>query len=371
MRKNAVVKEVTRAEGGADYPRGIRAVGESGEKSFVFVDSETKGVFACSFGSRSLLGGYRRVADKRLLRGVDGIAVLLGGTDIGTGETEIAAKMLCEAIEKKFNKQNVLPLFVGESGKREKYERLSSLVSDSDFSDSVAASLGGKEGAFSFYLGDFLCRIGYAYCEENACFLIATDVAVSREMLSRVLETEVREVFSVLFLPFLPTASDVVAIVASGAAGNASIDREDGDYKKFSSALHAACVEIATSFCRENNRKCIECVVRGALSKKTARSVAKSVATSLAVRSETQNGYLTGQSVLNAIAYSGVPLCAEEISVSLVSENGNVHPVENGMTLAGASRHTKAVLSGEESFLCIRLGNGNYGASAWFAFEKE
>lgn len=388
MRKNGVDKEITELSGGVCAPRGFSARGgRSDMNAIAVIASEKKASIACVFSQSSLQSGFVSAAQKRLTSGeIRAVAVGIGSVDVGTGESAEAAGRINRLIAEKYklSQTEILPLITGDVAWKKRAfdysEAISALTENG--AEGVARAFAGDEelrqGAFSFFIGDVLCKIGFVgrgareRGTDGLFSVITTDVDISPQMLQKALETEMREAFSSVCQPDLPSPSDAVCMLANGAAGNARIDCADTEYKKFADAFHLVAVEIVKRLAVKKATDALtECFVSGAKSKKEARAIARAVASSASVMRGIADGCLDGAAVLCAIGHAEGAFQAEKLSVSVASENGVLRLVDEGWLLPCASERLKTVLQARETYIAVRLGEGNYTASAWRSTEKS
>ena len=152
-----------------------------------------------------------------------------------------------------------------------------------------------KETAVEFALGGKICHIGgiakgSGMIHPNLATMlvfITTDAAISPEMLQKALSADITDSFNMVSIDGDTSTNDMVSILANGMAGNDMITAEGEDFEVFKKALS----EITSYLCRmiakdgEGATKLLECKVRGAADKATARTVAKSVVCSSLLKS--------------------------------------------------------------------------------------
>ena len=77
---------------------------------------------------------------------------------------------------------------------------------------------------------------------------IATDAAVSPEMLQKALSEDIKDTYNQLSVDGDTSTNDTVAIMANGAAGNKEITEEGAEFETFCRALRMVCL-LYTSRC--------------------------------------------------------------------------------------------------------------------------
>jgi glutamate N-acetyltransferase/amino-acid N-acetyltransferase len=111
---------------------------------------------------------------------------------------------------------------------------------------------------------------------------VCTDAALDRRVAQRALADAADGSFNAISVDGDMSTNDTLLLLASGAAGNATVRPGTRDAARFGAALTDALAEIA-KLCvldGEGATKCIEVVVRGAASDDDARAMARAIATS-------------------------------------------------------------------------------------------
>lgn len=232
-----------------------------------------------------------------------------------------------------------------------------------------------KQIAYEFELNGIKCHIGAIckgvgmICPNMATMLmfVCTDVAITPELLQKALSSDVKDSLNMVSVDRDTSTNDTLCIMANGLAGNEVIDTVGAEYKKFCVALHAVtsvmCKKIAKD--GEGATKLIECNVKGAKSKKTAKTVAKSVVCSNLLKAAIFGADANWGRVLCAIGYSGVQLDVDKIKVEFSSEAGNILVCEKGRGVDFSEETAKKILSEDEIKINIDLCDGAYKATAW------
>ncbi len=384
MRKNAVIKGVEKILGGICAPRGFTACGSERETDgweYAIIKSEARlpAAFACTengFQSSSLT-----FAKKRFNGILRVFAVLSGAADAGKGKSAELAKELSVVSGRVLGvpDQDVLPLVVGDVSKRLPLPNVKDLLFAAkplnDNSAAAARAICGqgisKEGAFSFYIGDVCCKIGYigrgtTFTESDcAVVLLTTDTDISAPLLQKALDAEMKDSFGMLCSSDLPSPTDAVCVMASGQAGNYPITEADTDYKKFADGFHLACMEICKTLMRKTSEdKLFLCTVKGVRSKQSAREIAKLLASSETVKSYLRKFVFGAGSALSAIGKAAEGCSCEKINAYLSSECGKLQVISEGKNVAVSVKKFRALLTAREITLTVEMKNGNYSATA-------
>ncbi len=115
---------------------------------------------------------------------------------------------------------------------------------------------------------------------------IVTDAAITHEALDMALRQAVDDSFHRLTVDGDTSTNDMVLAMASGAAGNEIITKDAPDLAKFVDQLKGCTLELAQMIARdgEGATKFVEIIVRGALSQRDARAIARKIANSPLVK---------------------------------------------------------------------------------------
>ncbi|MBQ7118797.1 MAG: bifunctional ornithine acetyltransferase/N-acetylglutamate synthase, partial [Oscillospiraceae bacterium] len=144
-----------------------------------------------------------------------------------------------------------------------------------------------KEIAVEFEVGGTVCKIGgiakgSGMIHPNMATMlvfITTDAAISAEMLSKALSSDIVDTFNMVSIDGDTSTNDMVTVLANGMAGNREITSEGEDFSAFMKALNTVTVHLCRMIAAdgEGATKMLECNVSGAKDIATAKTVAKSV----------------------------------------------------------------------------------------------
>ncbi len=232
-----------------------------------------------------------------------------------------------------------------------------------------------KEIAVEFTVGGKVCHIGgiakgSGMIHPNMATMlvfITTDAAISPDMLHKALSGDIQNTFNMVSVDGDTSTNDMVAILANGMAGNATITKEDEDYAEFMRALNTITVYLCRKIAGdgEGATKLLECDVRGARTKEIAKTVAKSVICSSLVKAAMFGADANWGRVLCAIGYSGADVDVTKIDVSFESEAGRIDVCRDGAGISFSEEEAKEVLSANEISVIIELNSGEESAKAW------
>ena len=232
-----------------------------------------------------------------------------------------------------------------------------------------------KEVAVKFTLGGKECRIGGIakgsgmIHPDMATMLVfvTTDAAISPAILSAVVRKDVVTSFNMVSVDGDTSTNDMLAVMASGEAGNAEITELNEDAEQFAQAFgvvtRALCRKIAAD--GEGATKLLECKVSGARNDETARTVAKSIITSSLLKTAMFGADANWGRVLCAIGYAGADVDIAKVGVTFRSEAGSVEVCVSGHGVDFSEELAKKVLSEKGIIIDVTLAEGEGKAVAW------
>lgn len=232
-----------------------------------------------------------------------------------------------------------------------------------------------KEVAVSFMIGDRECRIGgiakgSGMIHPNMATMlvfITTDCAISSEMLSEALSTDIQSTFNMVSVDGDTSTNDMVVVLANGEAGNSEITEKNADFAVFMQALNTVTVHLCKSIAGdgEGATKMIECSVIGAKSDACAKTVAKSVICSSLVKAAMFGADANWGRILCALGYSGADVDISKVGVAFSSDAGRITVCKNGAGVEFSEDEAKKILLEHEITIEIDLNDGEGYAVAW------
>lgn len=232
-----------------------------------------------------------------------------------------------------------------------------------------------KEVAVSFMIGDRECRIGgiakgSGMIHPNMATMlvfITTDCAISSEMLSEALSTDIQGTFNMVSVDGDTSTNDMVVVLANGEAGNSEITEKNADFEVFMQALNTVTVHLCKSIAGdgEGATKMIECSVIGAKSDACAKTVAKSVICSSLVKAAMFGADANWGRILCALGYSGADVDISKVGVAFSSDAGRITVCKNGAGVEFSEDEAKKILLEHEITIEIDLNDGEGNAVAW------
>ena len=232
-----------------------------------------------------------------------------------------------------------------------------------------------KEVAVEFTVGGKICRMGgiakgSGMIHPNMATMlvfITTDCAISAQLLSKALRSDVQNTFNMTSVDGDTSTNDMVAILANGLAGNEEIVAEGEDFTTFMQALNTITVHLCRMIAGdgEGANKLLECTVMGADTLEAAKIAAKSVICSSLVKAAMFGADANWGRVMCAIGYSGADVDVSKFSVSFRSKAGTVTVCKNGAGILFSEELAKKVLLEKEIEILVTAGDGPFQATAW------
>jgi glutamate N-acetyltransferase/amino-acid N-acetyltransferase len=152
------------------------------------------------------------------------------------------------------------------------------------------------------------------------CFVF-TDAPISARVLQRLLKDGVADTFNALTIDGDTSTSDTLLAFATGAAGQRGLAKianaSDPRVPALRKGFHAVLANLAEQVARdgEGARKLIEIVVEGAVSKRSARRIALSVANSPLVKTAIAGEDANWGRVVMAVGKAGEPASRDRLSI--------------------------------------------------------
>ena len=232
-----------------------------------------------------------------------------------------------------------------------------------------------KQVAVEFSIDGKVCRMGgiakgSGMIHPNMATMlvfITTDAAISSEMLSAALSSDITNTFNMVSIDGDTSTNDMVTVLANGLAGNKEITSFDDDYAVFITALNTVTVNLCRMIAGdgEGATKLLECKVSGADNLGTAKTVAKSVICSSLLKAAMFGADANWGRVLCAIGYSKAEVDVTKIDVSFKSAKGEIAVCKNGAGIDFSEEKAKEILLEKEIEILVNLNSGEYNSCAW------
>jgi glutamate N-acetyltransferase/amino-acid N-acetyltransferase len=192
---------------------------------------------------------------------------------------------------------------------------------------------------------------------------VFTDAPISATALQSLLKTGVEDTFNAVTIDGDTSTSDTLLAFATGAAlarGAPRITRAaDPRLKAFTRALQGVLADLSEQIARdgEGARKLVEIIVEGAVSKKSARRIAMSVANSPLVKTAFAGEDANWGRVVMAVGKAGEPADRDKLSISFngirVASRGARDPSYDEAEVSAAMKNPKIQIK-----IALGLGKG-------------
>jgi glutamate N-acetyltransferase / amino-acid N-acetyltransferase len=187
-----------------------------------------------------------------------------------------------------------------------------------------------------------------------------TDAQVSQSVLLRALEAAVNETFNACSVDGDTSTNDTIVALASGASGGAC------DERALQTAFTSVCEELARSVVAdgEGTEHTVELSVSGLGDDEQARRIARTIATSLLVKTALQGKDANWGRILAAAGRAGVPFNPERARLSIAG----VEIVRHGVAVGSEAEREANKRMREASYrIELQLGAGSGRARYWMA----
>ncbi len=283
------------------------------------------------------------VYDREIVKGgrIQAILANSGCANACTGEAgykDAELSALATAGELGIDPKHVLVASTGVIGRRLPMDRLLAGMKDAaaKLERSAAAGLAAekavmttdtkpKEAAVQTKIGGKTVTVGgmckgSGMIEPNMATMlgfITTDAAVSPAMLKRALKRAIAVSFNHVVVDGDESTNDSVFLMASGAAGNACIDKAGTDFDLFVAALTAVGIALAKQMAAdgEGATKFVEVRVKNAKTQKDADRAARAIAKSPLAKTSWFGKDPNWGRVLAAVGYSGAQVNDRTVEV--------------------------------------------------------
>ena len=237
-----------------------------------------------------------------------------------------------------------------------------------------------KEMAVQFTLGSKTVTIGgiakgSGMIHPNMATMFAfltTDCDIDPSLLQAALSSSVNSTYNRISVDGDTSTNDMVAILASGGAGNPIISDIGEDYDAFLSALNEVNLKLCKDIARdgEGATKLITAKVSGAASQESAVTIARSVISSSLVKAAMFGEDANFGRVLCAMGYSGgltnpVGGQSPRVDIAFSSVAGKIDMCRHGQGLSFDEIEAKKILSEKDVDIEITLYEGSQYAEAY------
>ena len=383
-------------EGGVCAAKGFQAAGvhcgirkNRSKKDLALIYSQTECAVACTYTQNKVFGAPITVTRKHVANGKAKAIICNSGNanTCNANGVEIAEKtcaLTAEALG--ISAEDVVVASTGVIGQPLSIDPIAAglpvLASQLSTQGSTDACEGimttdtyPKECAYAFSLEGVECHIGAiakgsGMIHPNMATMLAfitTDVAIAPALLQKAVSEVVDDTFNMVSVDGDTSTNDMLSVLANGLAGNPVITEETPAYQDFKQALFAVCENVSKKLAGdgEGATKLLECTVRHAPDKTTAKKIAKSVICSSLFKAAMFGADANWGRILCAIGYTDAAFDISKIAVDLSSKAGCIHVCENGAGVPFSEETAKIVLSEEEIHVDIDMNDGSAYATAW------
>jgi glutamate N-acetyltransferase/amino-acid N-acetyltransferase len=227
-----------------------------------------------------------------------------------------------------------------------------------------------KEIAVSFSAGGKTvtlagCAKGSGMIHPNMATMLSyltTDAQVDAAFLQKTLGVVVDSTFNMIDIDGDSSTNDTVLLLANGASGvTLSKGTPDGD--TFTAALLEICTHLAREMVRdgEGATKLIEVTVEGAESVSDARLAARSVASSILVKTAIHGNDPNWGRIIMALGKSGAEMVEKSIGLYI----NDICIMESGLPIPVFRESLIASMQGTEVRILAKLNIGSGAATGW------
>lgn len=193
---------------------------------------------------------------------------------------------------------------------------------------------------------------------------ITTDVAIEQPALQQALSSAVAKSFNCISVDGDSSTNDTVLCLANGLAGNPVLRRGSPALAVFQRLLDRVCLDLAMKIVHDGEgvTKVVKLVVTGARTDVDAKQIAKTIGTSLLVKTALFGEDANWGRIIAALGRAGVPINQRRIELAF----DGVPIVKAGLPLgAAAQRRIDRIVTNKAFTISIAVGGGAGSASLW------
>lgn len=193
---------------------------------------------------------------------------------------------------------------------------------------------------------------------------IATDVAISKDLLQHCLKAAVGVSFNSITVDSDTSTNDACILMATAGAGNQPLIEKNSDYEAFSQLVTEVCQILAQAIIRdaEGATKFVSIVVNNSNTLAEARQVAYTVAHSPLVKTALFASDPNWGRILAAVGRAGVDFELNKIKIYL---NDTCIVSNGGRHASYTEEQGQAVMNQQEITIGIELNTGDAGCTIW------
>ncbi len=193
---------------------------------------------------------------------------------------------------------------------------------------------------------------------------VTTDAAIEQSALQQALTAAVAKSFNCISVDGDSSTNDTVLCLANGLAGNPVLRKGSAAFAAFQRLLDHVCLDLAMKVIRDGEgvTKVVKLAVTGAKTHADARQIAKTIGTSLLVKTAFFGEDANWGRIIAAIGRAGVAADPRKIGLAF----DGVAMVKTGRQLgAAAQRKIDRIVQNKEFTITIDLGLGSSSARLW------
>lgn len=385
-------------DGGVTAPKGFMATGrhigiKRVKKDLSLLYSQSPAVVAGSF-TQNIVRAAPVVWNEELVKhggSVRGVVVVSGNANACTGEKgKQDNKRMAKAYAKALGvrPEEILTAATGVIGRDMPIALIESGIQETVKSlspnrEGARQAAGGiittdtfiKEIAVELNIGGKPVRIGAmakgsGMIHPNMATVLAfitTDMDIAKPLLQKALSKAVKETYNMISVDGAMSTNDMALLLANGEAKNPPVDEYSEFYDDFVKALLFINEKLATDIVKdgEGANKFITASVTGAAEEKYARRIAKAVVTDNLVKTAMYGEDANWGRVVAAMGGAGAPFDINGVSISMCSESGEIHMMEQGRPNQFDENEAAEILRQRDITIQIKLCDGTAEAKAW------
>lgn len=383
-------------EGGVTAPKGFKASGVHAgirrnkmKKDLALIVAEKPCIASAVYTQNKVFGAPIVVTRKNLENGIaEAVICNSGNANTCNADGVEKATAMAKLVEKHtgINSDNVivastgvigqiLPLEPIENAMSNLVETLSYQGSGDAASAIMTTDTVKKEFAVETVIDGKTVKIGAiakgsGMIHPNMATMLAfvtSDVDISKDMLDKAAKEVVDDTINMISVDGDTSTNDMMTVMASGLAGNKTIDNDGENYAIFKEALFVLLRKIAMTLAKdgEGATKLIECKVVNGNDIKIAKAIAKSVITSSLLKAALFASDANWGRILCAIGYTEGDFDITKVDVKLISKVGEITVCKNGAGVEFSEEQATKILDNDEVTVYVDMKDGNASATAW------
>lgn len=192
---------------------------------------------------------------------------------------------------------------------------------------------------------------------------MTTDANVEQASLQSLLSDVTNDTYNMITVDGDSSTNDTVLLLANGSQNNNTLNEDHPEWPVFKKAVKTVSETLAKKIAQdgEGATKLVAVHVLNALSKSSARKVAKAVISSNLVKTAVYGADPNWGRIVCAVGYSEEPVDPDAVHVKL----GDTVVVDEGLPVAFDEEASKAYLGNDQVDITVNLNQGTESACAW------